>query len=118
MTDKLQLPQPIEALIRATNNHDTDGFLATLAGDAVITDEGQNYRGITAIKNWSDEKSIGAKVTLEPIDAVNRDGKTVVIFKVDGNFNKTGLPDPFLLDYHFIIDGLKIAALDIRLSGE
>jgi len=112
------LPRSIAAFIRATNRHETGELLASLAGDAVITDEAQNYRGLTAIKHWSDEKYIGAKVTLEPVGAVDRDGKTVVTVKVDGNFDKTGLPDPFLMDYHFILDGPKIAALNIRLSGK
>ena len=118
MIEKLQLPQPISALIGATNRHDTDEFLATLAADAVITDERHDYRGITAIKRWSDEKYIGAQVTLEPIGAISLDGKTVVTFKVDGNFDKTGLPDPFMMDYHFIVDGSKIAAFNIRLVGD
>lgn len=112
------LPQSIEAFIRATNKHDTGEFLTALTDDAVISDERQNYRGIKAIKNWSDEKYIGAKVTLEPVGAVNRNGKTVVTFKVDGSFDKTGLPDPFLMDYHFTADDTKIAALNIRLAGE
>jgi hypothetical protein len=112
------LPRSIEAFIRATNKHDTGELLAALAGDAVVTDEGQSYRGIAAIKNWSDEKYIGAKVTLDPVGAVNRDGTTIVTVKVDGSFDKTGLPDPFLMDFHFIVDGAKIAALNIRLHGE
>ncbi|MCD9186164.1 MAG: nuclear transport factor 2 family protein [Pyrinomonadaceae bacterium] len=112
------LPKSIEAFIQATNKHNTDEFLATMTDDAVITDESQDYRGISAIKNWSDEKYIGAKVTLEPINAVNRDGKFIVTFKVDGDFDKTGLPDPFLMDYHFISNGSKINALNIRLADE
>ncbi len=113
-----ELPRSIEAFIQATNKHDRDKLLATLTDDAVVTDEGHNYRGITAIKYWSDEKYIGAKVTLDPIGAVNRAGKTVVTVEVDGSFDKTGLPDPFLMDFHFILEGPKIAALNIRLSGE
>ena len=110
------LPRSIEAFIRATNKHDTGELLATMIDDAVVSDEGQNYRGITAIKQWSDEKYIGAKVTLDPVGAVNRDGKTVVTVKVDGSFDKTGLPDPFLMDFHFTVDDSRIAALTIRLT--
>ena len=118
MSKELQLAQPIAALIEATNAHKSDEFLATLADGAVITDEGQEYRGIAAIKEWSDEKYIGAKVTLGVVDLMNSNGKTIVTLKVDGNFDKTGLPDPFLLDFHFSIDRNKITALGIRLPGE
>jgi hypothetical protein len=49
---------------------------------------------------------------------MNGDGKTIVTLRVDGDFDKTGLPDPLLLDFHFTLDTNKIGALDIRLPGE
>src|SRR5229473_171219 len=56
----------------------TDEFLATLTDSAVITDEGQEYRGIAAIKAWSDEKYVGAaKVTLDVVEVANSGGKTI-----------------------------------------
>ena len=118
MSKELQMPQPIAAFTKATNAHNSDELLATLTAGAVITDEGQEYRGIGAIKKWSDEKYIGARVTLDPVDLMNGDGKTIVTLRVDGNFDKTGLPDPLLLDFHFTLDTNKISALDIRLPGE
>jgi ketosteroid isomerase-like protein len=118
MSKELQIPQAITAFIEATNRHDTDGLLATLTDNAIITDEGQEHRGIAAIKTWSDEKYVGAKVTLEVVDAVTNGDKTIVTVKVDGNFDKTGLPDPFLMDFHFTTHAGRIAALNIRLVGE
>ena len=118
MSKELQIPQAIAAFIDATNAHNSDEFLATLTDGAVIADEGQEYRGIAAIKKWSDEKYIGAKLTLEIVVLVNSNGKTIVTVKVDGNFDKSGLPDPFLMDFHFTTDKNKIAALNIRLADE
>ena len=118
MSKELQVPRAIAAFIEATNSHNTDELLAALTHNAVITDEGQEYRGIAAIKTWSDEKYVGAKVTLEVVDAVNSGDKTIVTVKVDGNFDKTGLPDPFLMDFHFTTHAGRIAALNIRLVGE
>ena len=118
MSKELQIPRSIGSFIEATNAHNTDDFLAALTDGAVITDEGQEYRGIVAIKEWSDEKYIGAKVTLDVVDVVKSNGKTIVTVKVDGNFDKTGLPDPFLMDFHFTTDTNKITALNIRLAGE
>ena len=118
MSKELPIPQPIIAFIAATNNHDSGKFLPTLTDDAVITDEGQEYRGIAAIKEWSDEKYIGAKITLEAVAVIDRDGKSIVTVEVDGNFDKTGLPDPLRMDFRFTVDGNKIAALNIRLAGE
>lgn len=118
MSDRLRLPQPIVAFIEATNGHHAGEFIATLTDSAVITDEGHEYRGIAAIKEWSDEKYLGAKVTLDLVDVIERDGKTVVTAEVDGDFDKTGLPDPFHMDFHFTLEDHKIAALNIRLAGE
>ncbi len=118
MSKELQMPQAIAAFIEATNAHNTDEFLATLTDSAVFTDEGQEYCGIAAIKTWSDEKYVGAKVTLDVVKVVNSGDKTIVTVRVDGNFDKTGLPDPFLMDFHFITDNRQIAALNIRLVGE
>ena len=118
MSEQLNIPRPIGAFIDATNDHNSGEFLASLAETAIITDEGHDYRGIAAIKEWSDERYIGASVTLETVDVINADGKTVVTAKVDGNYDKTGLPNPLIMDFHFIVDGDKIAALNIRLPGE
>ena len=118
MPQDLQIRRPIVAFIKAINDHSTEEFLATLTESAVITDEGQDYRGIAAIKEWSDEKCIGAKVTLKVINVIDRNGKTIVTAAVDGNFDKTGLPDPLYMDFHFIVDGEKIAALNIRFAAE
>lgn len=118
MSKELQMPQSIAVFIKATNTHNSDELLATLTEGAVITDEGQEYRGISAIKKWSDEKIIGARVTLDAVDLMDGDCKTIVTLRVDGNFDKTGLPDPFLMDFHFTINTNKISALDIRLAGE
>ena len=118
MSKELKMPQSIAVFIKATNAHSSEGFLAMLTENAIIKDEGQEYRGIAAIKKWSDEKYIGARVTLDAVDLMNGDGKTIVTLRVDGNFDKTGLPDPLLLDFRFTLDTNKISALDIRLPGE
>jgi hypothetical protein len=118
MSKELQMPQPIALFIKATNAHKSDEFLAVLNKGAVIKDEGQEYRGIAAIKKWSDEKYIGARVTLDAVDLMNGDGKTIVTIIVDGDFDKTGLPNPFLMDFHFTIDRNKITVLDIRLPRD
>jgi SnoaL-like domain len=118
MSKKLELPQPIAAFIAATNEHNTDRFRATLTDSAVVTDEGQDYRGIIAIQEWSDEKYIGAKVTLAVVNVVHRNGKTIVTAALDGNFDKTGLPDPFCMDLHFTVEDNKITALSFKLPRE
>src|SRR6476646_11875244 len=100
-----QLPPTVAAYIRATNNHDAAAFIALFADGAVVDDVGREFRGRAAIKGWSDREIFDAQVTLEVIDVAIRDGKTVVTSKVDGNFDRTGLPDPLILEHDLMIEG-------------
>jgi hypothetical protein len=113
----MKIPEPITRLIEANNKHNLNEFLAVIAHTAVINDEGHDYHGIAEIKRWCDEKLISAGVTLEPIKVVKRYGKTIVTMKVDGNFDKTGLPDPFVLDFYFTLDLNSISRLSIHLPN-
>jgi SnoaL-like domain len=114
----MKIPKPIATFIEATNKHNSHEFLAVVADTAIINDEGHDYRGIAEIKKWSDEKVFAAKVTLEPIKISERNDNTVVRMKIDGNFDKTGLPDPLVMDFHFTIDSDKISGLSIHFPNK
>jgi SnoaL-like domain len=111
---KMKIPKPIEAFIKATNQHNIDEFLAVIAETAVVFDEGHYYRGIAEIKKWSEEKVMAAKVTLQAFKVDQGPGKTIITFIIDGDFDKTGLPDPFKMDFHFTLTANKISELNIQ----
>jgi SnoaL-like domain len=113
-----QLPQNVAAYVRAINNHDAAAFDALFADDAVVDDVGREFRGPAAIKAWSDREIFAADVTLEVIDMAERDGETVITVKVDGTFDRTGLPDPLFLSHQFKVEGGKIVGLKCRLARE
>jgi len=112
-----QLPPLAEAYIRATNTHDATAFRALFAENAIVDDGGRQFRGADAIKDWSDREIFAANVTLDVNDVAERDGETVVTTKVDGNFDRTGLPDPVIINHHVKVDGDKIVGLTCRLAG-
>jgi hypothetical protein len=118
MNNELHLPPPIADFVKAVNEHESEDFLAVFAENAVITDEGHQYQGIAAIKDWDDEKNIGANITMNPVEITGRDGKMILTADMDGNFDKTGLPDPFLMDLHFTLEENLISALEYRLAGK
>jgi len=118
MNNDLGVRKPISDFVQAVNHHNADAFLSAFTEDAIITDEGNEYQGIPAIKEWNAEKNIGADITLRPIEITERNGKAILTAEVDGNFDKTGLPDPFLMDLCFTIDKNLITALEYRLAGE
>lgn len=113
----MKIPKPITTFIEATNKHNSDEFLAVIADTAIINDEGHDYRGIDEIKSWSNEKVFGAKVTLKPIKVMERNGNTIVRMEIDGNFDKTRLPNPFVMDFYFTIDSNKVRGLSIHLPN-
>lgn len=118
MTNELQLPKAVADMIDATNDRNTEAYLAAFTDDAVVHDEGHTYLGLAAIKEWSDEKNIGANITNQPVAVIEREGETIVTVIVDGDFDKTGLPDPLLMDMHIELHGDKVSRLSYSLVGE
>ena len=55
--------------------------------------------------------------TVRVLDVADRDGETVVTTKVDGNFDRTGLPDRVIINHLITVAGDKIVGLTCRLAG-
>ena len=110
------IPQLAEAYVRATNGHDAAAFAALFADTAQVDDAGREFRGIEAIKDWSGREIFDAQVTLEVLDEDHRDGEAVLTTKVDGNFDRTGLPDPVIIMHRLRFAGDKIVGLTCRLA--
>lgn len=108
------LPQVIQDFIAAANKPDPEAYVDCFSEDALVLDEGKEWVGKAAIKKWSAEHHFSANITLELKQHKQHEEETMVVFKVDGDFDKTGLPDPLLLDFYFQIRRHKIEQLVIR----
>ncbi|WP_405116521.1 nuclear transport factor 2 family protein [Paenibacillus sp. FSL K6-1217] len=117
MINKIQIPRPVEQHFHATNTDDPATFLSIFAEDAVVFDAGKEYHGKTAIKEWSDHDYFGVGLRLEIKNVVENAKEIVVTAQSDGNYDKTGLPDPLYFDFHFTVDGDKITRLHNVLSS-
>ncbi|MDF2587478.1 MAG: hypothetical protein K0S41_1319 [Anaerocolumna sp.] len=117
MNNKYQLPKPIETHFYATNTDDSTSFLSVFTENADVFDAGKVYHGKDAIKEWSDREYFGVRLRLEVINAIHNAKEFVVTAKTDGNYDKTGLPDPLYIDFHFTLDGDKITLLRNVLSS-
>jgi hypothetical protein len=104
---RTELPKAIAHYIQAKQSHNTEALLATLADDAVITDEGKDYRGKDAIRQWSNATSSEFQATYDVTDVVEYDKETVVGVKVTGNFPGS----PVILPIHFTLKDDKIATV-------
>jgi ketosteroid isomerase-like protein len=118
MKREMKLPKAVETYIRAINARDADAFQSSFAHDAVVKDVGREIRGVAAIKEWANQEIFAVNVTLDVMETVEHDGQTIATVKIDGTFDRTGLPDPLLMDHCFTVAGDKIASLTCRLAGE
>ncbi len=106
----VDLPEPIAAYIAAENGHDTEAVARCFADNAVVRDEGRTIKGLAAIKEWKAETKKKYQHTVEPLESAQKDGKTVVMSRVAGNFPGS----PVNLEFVFGLEGNKIASLEIR----
>ena len=106
----IHLPPAIEIYINAENSGDVDAMSRCFAPDAIVRDEGLTYEGLVAIKQWKTETKKKYSHSVEPLDAVERDGKTVVTSKLTGNFPNS----PVTVEFIFGLKDDKIVSLEIH----
>lgn len=92
------------------SSHDRGAALAVFDDDAVVHDEGGEHRGTNAIRAWMDDvRGKYGALHVEVVDVVANAADTVVTSIVSGNFKGS----PARLRYRFVLDGTKIARLDL-----
>lgn len=112
-----QVSPIFNSYILSVNNHDSTAFGTFFDNNAIVHDACREFHGLAAIKAWSDCEIFGAHVTLEVIDIAERDGEVIIKTKVDGTFDRIGLPDPVIINHYITIEGDKIARLICRLAS-
>ena len=117
MKSKIKLPVPVETYVRAINAREEKAFRSSFAQDAVVKDVGREIRGIAAITEWARREIYAVNVSLELLDSVEREGQTVITVKVDGTFDRTGLPDPLVMEHCFTVGDGQISELTCRLAN-
>jgi hypothetical protein len=111
MTD--QIPAAISAFVAAANAAESDAFLAAFTDDAIVVDVQREFAGRAEIKRWSENEIFADNVVQEVESVREHYGDYIVVLKVDGDFDKTNLPDPLLLTGYFTLRGGQIARLII-----
>ena len=107
------LPRVILDHIAAYNNHDAEAFMSTLAPDALVNDIQRELLGHSAIRAWADKEIFGDNVTLEIEDTFSQADSTIVRCRVDGDFDKSKLPNPLILTFYFSVQDGRITQLII-----
>ena len=105
------LPAPIAAYIEATNAFDLDALTDVFTDDAFVNDARREFAGKDAIRQWLAAELVGAKVTMQVTAASEHYGVLTVDAVMDGEYDKTGLPDPLVLTHYVTSYGDRIARL-------
>ena len=106
----IALPEPVAAYFAAEKRADVDALARCFVDDAVVRDEGRTIEGVAAIKQWNAAAKEKYHHTVEPLSALERDGQTIVIGRVSGDFPNS----PLSLEHVFVLEGDKIVTLEIR----
>jgi hypothetical protein len=110
------LSSPAEAFIRTINEADAASFLDLFTADARVEDAGRTIDGLESIRQRAEREIFTVNVAFEVLGHRHEDGEEVIAVKVDGSFDKTGLPDPLVMNQHLKIDGRKITRLACRIA--
>jgi hypothetical protein len=111
-----KLPVIADQYVQTVNAHDAAGFNRLFADDAIVNDNGRTFQGQPAIADWGAREIFAAHVTLDVLTARETpDGATIVTI-VDGTFDRTGLPDPVVIEQRFTTRNGRIAELICRLA--
>lgn len=103
------MPQPIKLFFYSDKTNDIQSLDRCFLDNAVVKDEGHRYTGLDAIKKWLANGKQKYEYTCEPFNIQPEDEKIVVTSHLVGNFPGS----PLDLRYFFILEGDKIAALEI-----
>ena len=106
----IALPGPIAAYFAAEEAGDSDALARCFIKGGVVRDEGGKFAGVAAIREWNAAARLKYHHTVEPLSVLEREGQTIVIGKVSGDFPNS----PLNLEHAFVLEGDKIASLVIR----
>lgn len=108
------MPAPVRDYFTAMNALDSAGMAAAFTTDGLLNDIQREFWGPEAIIRWANRESIGDKVVWKAFtDAKPHHGDYIVSAEVDGEYDKTGLPDPLVLTFYFSLENDKVTRLII-----
>jgi ketosteroid isomerase-like protein len=105
----IRLPRIINDYVNASNAHDVKSVVACFADNALVHDEGQDFRSKKMIEDWITKTIERYKFQFKPVRIKDDNAGVVVTVEVSGTFDGS----PITLDYHFTIESDKILSLTI-----
>ncbi|HET9368570.1 MAG TPA: nuclear transport factor 2 family protein [Candidatus Udaeobacter sp.] len=107
---KVGLPRVIKEYIDASNAHDAKAIASCFSDDALVHDEGKDFRGRKMIEDWAGQTIERYNFQFKPLRIKSDAAKVAVSIEVSGTFPGS----PVSPDYRFTIEGDKIVSLAIE----
>jgi hypothetical protein len=108
-----ELPAIVAEYIAAVNALDTDRIVATFTPDAYVNDNRREIWGIEAMRAFFAKEFVGDHVTMDVREVIDHHGDILVRAAFDGTYDKTNLPDDFVMTSYFSIRDGKISSLAV-----
>ena len=106
----LNVPAPIAAYFAAEESKDAEKLSLCFIEGGTVHDEGRDYRGRQAIRQWKQDADEKYRYVLLPLNARIDGNEVTVRVRLTGDF--TG--SPVELNHIFKLKTNKIASLEIR----
>jgi hypothetical protein len=106
-----KLPNIIAEYFAADRKRSAELVSDCFTDGAVVKDEGHTYAGRDAIRRWKEDSSAKYTYSVEPFSISTEGDRTAVVSHLVGDFPGS----PVDLRYLFVLDGQKIAELEITL---
>lgn len=109
------LPAVIEAFFapRKGDDGDLDRLLALFVDDALVNDQLCDFWGKQEIREWALQEVIATRLAMQIVGVRTHYEHIIVRANVTGDFDRRGLPDPFVFSFNFSITGPLICQLFI-----
>jgi len=111
--NQIDVPVAVAEYIDASNAFDGERLIATFADDALVNDARREFWGVREIKRWADREVIGDRVTMDVTEVVQHRGEFIVRGLMDGDFDRSNLPDELILTHYFTVTDGRITTLII-----
>jgi ketosteroid isomerase-like protein len=82
----LQLPDVVETYFAISNGGDLSQLASCFCSDGTVFDENKTHEGLAAIEAWQHEVRQAFDFEVEPLQALQEQGRLTVLTHLAGNF--------------------------------
>ena len=109
MSDQITIPAVLADYITNQNTQDSEAIADLFTNDAYVHDEGKDYKGRSAIKNWIEKANEKYQTRVKAVACSVNGEETVLTLNMSGTFPGS----PLNADFHFKIVNNRISHLHI-----